>query len=48
MLVLACALLLARCSKLSQENYVKLKVGMPYDEVLGLLGESACRCATRR
>lgn len=41
MLVLAAALLLAACSKVSQDNYVKLKVGMPYDEVRSLLGEPA-------
>jgi len=41
MLVLAAALLLAGCSKVSQENYVKLKVGMAYDEVRGILGDPA-------
>lgn len=43
MLVLAAALLLMGCSKLNEENYSKLKVGMPYDEVRSLLGEPA-RC----
>jgi len=42
-MVLAAALLLAACSKLNEENYSKLKVGMPYDEVRGILGEPA-RC----
>lgn len=43
MLVLAAAPLLMGCSKLNEENYSKLKVGMPYDEVRGILGEPA-RC----
>jgi len=41
--VLAAVLLLTACSKLNEENYSKLKVGMPYDEVRGVLGEPA-RC----
>lgn len=41
--VLAAALVLAACSKLNEENYSKLKVGMPYHEVRGILGEPA-RC----
>ena len=41
--VLAVALLLAACSKLNEENYSKLKVGMPYHEVRDILGEPA-RC----
>lgn len=40
---LAAALLLAACSKLTTENYSKLKAGMAYDEVRALLGEPA-RC----
>jgi hypothetical protein len=36
-LVLA-ALLLAGCSKLTAENYAKLKVGMSYAEVTAILG----------
>lgn len=41
--VLAAVLLLTACSKLNVENYSKLKVGMPYDEVRSILGEPA-RC----
>ncbi len=41
--VLAVVLLLAACSKLNEENYSRLKVGMPYNEVHGILGEPA-RC----
>ena len=41
--VLAVVLLLAACSKLNEENYSRLKVGMPYNEVRGILGEPA-RC----
>lgn len=40
-LVLAAALLLVGCSKVTEENYSKLKVGMPYDEVRAILGEPA-------
>jgi len=40
---LAAALLLAACSKLSTENYSKLKAGMPFDEVRTILGEPT-RC----
>ena len=35
------ALLLVACSKLSVENYDKLKVGMPYAEVTQILGAPA-------
>lgn len=28
------------CSKLTKENYDKLKVGQDYDEVVGILGEA--------
>lgn len=31
--------ILLGCSKISQENYDKLKVGMDYDEVLKILGK---------
>lgn len=34
-------LLLAACSKLTVENYDKLKAGMSYDDVTGLLGKPA-------
>jgi len=32
-------LLLAGCSKLNQENYRKLKVGLTYDQVVAILGK---------
>lgn len=31
--------LLAGCSKLTQENYRKLKVGQSYDEVVAIIGK---------
>lgn len=31
--------ILLGCSKINQENYDKLKVGMDYDEVLEILGK---------
>ncbi|HWH72987.1 MAG TPA: hypothetical protein VNV16_01830 [Methylibium sp.] len=39
----ALALVLAACSKLTLAHYDRVKVGMPYEEVVGLLGEPA-RC----
>lgn len=39
----ALALALAACSKLTLANYDRVKVGMPYEDVVGLLGEPA-RC----
>jgi hypothetical protein len=36
--VLAACVLLAACSKINQENYAKLKAGMPKSEVESLLG----------
>lgn len=40
-ILLACTLLcmLAACSKLTTENYDKLKVGMTYEEVVAILGK---------
>ena len=35
------ALLMGGCSKLTAENYAKLKVGMSYQEVTGILGSPA-------
>jgi hypothetical protein len=35
------ALLMVGCSKLTAENYAKLKVGMSYQEVTGILGSPA-------
>lgn len=37
-LVLAALLLLAACSKVTQENFAKVQDGMPEKEVLALLG----------
>jgi len=36
--LLACLIFAAGCSKLSQENYSKLKMGMEYSEVTDILG----------
>jgi len=36
---LAPMLILLGCSKINQENYDKLQVGMEYDEVLKILGK---------
>ena len=36
---LAPSLILLGCSKINQENYDKLKVGMDYDEVIEILGK---------
>lgn len=41
--LIALALGLAACSKLTLANYDRVKVGMPYDEVVTLIGEPA-RC----
>jgi hypothetical protein len=41
--LLAAALLLAGCSKVTAENYAKLKVGMTSQEVSAILGSPA-RC----
>lgn len=38
---LALALLLAACSKLTAENYAKIKPGMAYAEVTAILGKPA-------
>ncbi|MGL4317759.1 MAG: outer membrane protein assembly factor BamE domain-containing protein [Pseudomonas sp.] len=38
LVVLATCVLLAACSKVNQENYSKLKAGMPKAEVESLLG----------
>ncbi len=39
LLSLALAIALAGCSKVNQQNYDKLKMGMSYAEVVQLLGE---------
>jgi outer membrane protein assembly factor BamE (lipoprotein component of BamABCDE complex) len=39
----AVAILLSSCSKLTPENYAKLKPGLKYDEVTAILGSPA-RC----
>jgi hypothetical protein len=38
--LLAALLLVAGCSKLTQENYDKITMGMNYDEVISILGEA--------
>lgn len=38
-LALTCAALLLGCSKLTMENYTRLKAGMTYAEVVKLLGK---------
>ena len=42
-MILALALLLAACSKLTEANYAKLKTGMTIDEVEAVMG-SADKC----
>ncbi len=39
MLIFALIAALTGCSKLTRENYEKLKVGMGYDEVVKILGK---------
>jgi hypothetical protein len=36
---LLAALVAAGCTKLTPENYAKIKLGMPYAEVVAILGE---------
>ncbi len=38
-LLAALCLFLVGCDRLSAENYDKLEVGMPYDEVVAILGD---------
>ena len=40
MVMAAVILLLSGCSKLTTENYDQLEVGMPYDQVVELLGKA--------
>lgn len=37
--LLTTVMLSAGCSKITQQNYNQLKIGMSYDEVVGILGE---------
>lgn len=39
MLLIVLVLLVSACSKLTMENYAKLKAGLAYDEVKALLGD---------
>jgi hypothetical protein len=39
--LLLCCLLLAACSRVTNENYRKIRVGITYPEVVQLLGEPA-------
>ena len=41
--LLLCALLLAACSKVNNDNYRKIQMGMRYPQIIQLLGEPA-RC----
>lgn len=34
-----CLMLLAACSKVTLENYDRLKIGMDYDEVVAMIGD---------
>ena len=43
LLTLCVCLSLLACSKLSNENYAKIKIGMPFSEVTALLG-TPTRC----
>jgi hypothetical protein len=38
LLILLAVIALAACSKLTMENYDKLKIGMPYEEVVNIIG----------
>lgn len=40
LIVVATAVLLAACGKLSMENYNQLKVGMSYQEVSAIIGDA--------
>ncbi len=37
-IILLLVLLLAGCSKLTMKNYNRLKIGMSYDDVIGIIG----------
>jgi len=39
LIFLAAALLVTGCSKMSKENYDKIKTGMSYEEVVSLIGK---------
>jgi hypothetical protein len=39
LLLAASLLLLSGCSKVTKENYDKIETGMPYDEVVQLIGK---------
>jgi len=38
LLLLSLAVMLAGCSKLTAENYARIKIGMEYSQVVGILG----------
>ncbi len=40
-LLIGALMLCAGCSKINQENYDKIEIGMSYDEVVAILGEAA-------
>ena len=41
-----CTILITGCSKVTLENYEKLKVGMSYEEVVGIIG-AADECSEK-
>ncbi|MCG8549422.1 MAG: DUF3862 domain-containing protein [Desulfobacterales bacterium] len=42
-IVLLCAVIFLGCSKITRENFDKIKMGMGYEEVVGIIGEpDAC------
>ncbi len=40
LMIAACLLMTAGCSKLTTENYDQIKIGMSYGEVVALLGKA--------
>ena len=40
LMLIAALLVFTGCSKLSKEKYDKLKIGMPYEQVVSILGQA--------
>ena len=40
-LLIVTVVLFTGCSKVNQENYAKIEIGMSYDDVVAILGEAA-------
>nr|WP_320190512.1 DUF3862 domain-containing protein [uncultured Desulfobacter sp.] len=38
-LVFLCAVIFLGCSKITRENFAKIKMGMDYENVVGIIGE---------